>query len=195
MTVIHICIFLLGSSLASFLNATLYRIENKYNYIDIIKISSHCEKCKHILKWWELIPIIGYILIKGKCSKCKNSINIYYPLSELFLATTFLLFFLSNISWYIWIIILFLFILSYFDSKEKAVYKSLVHIFLLISLLFFLLFAFDISNLFLPVIFTLLLLVLNMIKKSFGLGDILILLGLGVLLNFQQYMVMFWLGI
>ena len=195
MLIIYICIFFLGTSLASFLNATLYRIEKKYKYPNIIKLGSHCEKCKHILKWWELIPILGYILIKGKCSKCKQKINIYYPLSELYLGITLLLLFLYNIPWYLWLIVLFLFILSYFDNKDKAIYQDLIHIFLVLCLLFFLLFSFNLLNLFFPVIFTFMFLILNLIKKSFGLGDILVLLGLGILLTWQQYLVMFWLGI
>ena len=195
MLIIYICIFFLGTSLASFLNASLYRIENKYKYPNIIKLGSHCEKCKHTLKWWELIPILGYILIKGKCSKCKQKVNIHYPLSELYLGTTLLLFFLNNIPWYLWVIALLLFILSYFDSKDKAVYKNLIHIFLVLCLLFFLLFSFNIVNIFLPIIFTFMFLILNIIKKSFGLGDILVLLGVGILLTWQEYLVMFWLGI
>lgn len=195
MIIIYLCTFFLGASLASFLNATLYRVDNGYKYPTIIKLSSHCEQCKNKLKWWELIPIIGYILIKGRCSRCKKSVNIYYPLSELLLGTSFTLFLLFNIPWYLWLLVILLFILSYFDIKEQAVYKNLVHIFLGFCLLFYLLYSFEIHNLALPLIFTLFFLVLNMIKKSFGLGDILVLLGLGILLSWQQYLVMFWSGI
>lgn len=195
MIVIYICIFILGASLASFLNATLYRIENGYKYPQIVKLGSHCEECKKILTWWELIPILGYILIKGKCSKCKTSVNIYYPLSELLLGTTFLLFFLFTIPWYTWTIVIFLFIISYFDIKDQAVYQDLIHIFLGVCLLVFLLFVLEISNFILPLFFTLSLLLINTVKKSFGLGDILILMGLGILLSWQEYLVMFWLGI
>ncbi len=195
MITINIGFFLLGTFIASFLNATLYRIDNKYKYPDIIKLRSHCEKCKKLLKWWELIPILGYILIGGRCSKCNTAVNIYYPLSEFFLGTTFLLFHLHFTPWYLWIVVLFLFILSYFDIQYNAIYKKLVHIFLLFCFVIFLLYAFNPSNTILPLLFTLLLLVLNIFKKSFGLGDILILLGAGTLLNWQQYLVMFWMGI
>lgn len=195
MTVIYTCIFLLGAAVASFLNATLYRIENKYKYPAIIKSGSECENCKHLLKWWELMPILGYILIKGRCSKCKEGVNIYYPFSELILGTIFLLFFLFTISWYIWVTIILLFILSYYDIKEQAVYRTLVHIFLVYCFLIFLIFLLNPSNLILPTVFSLLLLILNIIKKSFGLGDILVLFGLGILISWQQYIVLFWLAI
>lgn len=181
--------------MASFLNATLYRLEKGYKYPEIIKLSSHCENCKKLLKWWELIPIVGYLLIKGKCPKCGEKVSIYYPLSEFFLGGIFVLFFTYAIPWYLWIVILSLFVLSYFDTKEKAVYKDLIHIFLGTTLLFYLFFAFDISNLVLPAIFSVMILILNLVKKSFGIGDLLVLIGLGILISWQQYLVMFWLGI
>jgi prepilin signal peptidase PulO-like enzyme (type II secretory pathway) len=194
MVIIYICTFLLGASLASFLNATLYRLEKGYKYPEIIKVGSHCEKCERLLTWWELIPILGYILTKGRCSECGESINIYYPISELYLGLTFLTFLIFGISWYMWIVILFLFTLSYFDVKDKEVYQEHVHVFLGLCVLF-LIINFEISNIYLPVIFTLFFLLLNRIKKSFALGDILVLLGLGILISWQQYLVMFWLGI
>ena len=187
--------FFFGAAVASFLNATLYRLEKGYKYPEIIKQGSHCENCKKILKWWELIPIIGYLLIRGKCPKCGEKVNVYYPLSELFLGVIFVLFFVYAMPWYLWLVVMFLFILSYFDIKEQAVYKDLIHVFLATTLLFYFLFAFDISNIILPAIFAVLIIILNLIKKSFGTGDLLVLFGLGVLISWQQYLVMFWLGI
>jgi len=195
MILINIWIFLLGAVMSSFLNATLYRLEKGYKYPEIIKLGSHCESCNKSLKWWELIPIIGYIIIRGKCSNCGKKVNLYYPLSELFLGTIFLLFFIFSIPWYLWVVVLFLFILSYFDVKEKAVYKDLIHVFLATTLLFYFLFAFDIANLVLPFIFSAMILILNQVKKSFGIGDLFVLFGLGILISWQQYLVMFWLGI
>ena len=195
MIIIYLCIFFLGASLASFLNATTYRIDNGYKYPEIVKSNSHCEKCKHVLTWWELFPILGYIFIKGKCTSCKSNINMYYPLSEFFLGITFLLLYLNSITWYVWIVIMFLLVLSYHDIKYKAIPRNIVHIFLLLCILFFLSFNFDIYNIYLPLIISLLFFLINMIKKSFGLGDILILFGIGILLNPKQYIVMFWLSI
>jgi prepilin signal peptidase PulO-like enzyme (type II secretory pathway) len=195
MIIIYICIFFLGASIASFLNATTYRVDNGYKYPDIIKSNSHCEKCKHVLTWWELFPILGYIYIGGKCSKCKDGINIYYPISELFLGLLFLSFYLLSIPWYIWIVVLFLFILSYHDVKYRAVPKGLVHVFLVLCVSIYSIYLFNIPNIYLPILVTIMFLIINLIKKSFGLGDILVLLGLGILLTYDRYIVMFWLGI
>lgn len=195
MIFLNIWIFFLGTTVASFLNATLYRLEKGYKYPQIIKQGSHCENCGKILTWWELIPIIGYLLVRGKCPKCGERVNLYYPLSELVLGTIFVLFFIHAIPWYLWLVAIFLFILSYFDVKQQAVYKDLVHVFLATTLLFYFLFAFDVTNLVLPLMFSLILIILNLVKKSFGIGDLLVLLGLGILISWQRYLVMFWLGI
>jgi leader peptidase (prepilin peptidase)/N-methyltransferase len=49
----------------------------------IIYPPSHCEKCNHQLKWYELIPIISYIIQGGKCRKCKSKMSISYLLMEI----------------------------------------------------------------------------------------------------------------
>ncbi len=195
MLIIYLCVFFLGASLASFLNASIYRIENKYKYPAIITAKSHCEKCKKELSWLELIPVIGYLIIKGRCRNCNEKINIYYPLSEFVLGLIFLLFFLYSITWYFWIVVLFLFIFSSYDIKYKAIPKDIVHIFLFLSTLLFYIYILNPVNLYFPFAITLFLILLNLIKKSFGIGDILVLLGLGILIPYQQYIFTFWGGI
>lgn len=49
----------------------------------IIVKSSHCPKCKHKLSWWENIPVLSYVLLRGRCRGCKTKISIQYPLVEL----------------------------------------------------------------------------------------------------------------
>lgn len=195
MFIIYICIFFIGASIASFFNATAYRVDNGYKYPNIITKGSHCEKCKKQLTWIELVPIFGYIYIKGKCPKCKTKINIYYPISELVLGITTLLFYIYEITWISWILLIILFILSYHDVKYKAVPKNLVHIFLSVSVIFFLLFSLNIQNIYLPILLSGVLFIINMVKKSFGIGDILVFLALGILLSPSQFFVLFWLSI
>ena len=58
---------------------------------------SNCESCKHELSWNDLIPVISFILLKGKCRYCKKSFSIQYPLSEVFTSVIFVLtWYLSN---------------------------------------------------------------------------------------------------
>ena len=44
---------------------------------------SHCQKCGHQIRWHENIPVLGYLLLGGKCSACKTSISMRYPLVEI----------------------------------------------------------------------------------------------------------------
>ena len=70
----------LGVVLASFYVVIATRIPNKES---ILKPSSHCDSCKEKLKWYELIPLLSYIFLGGKCKHCKNKIPFYTFLVEL----------------------------------------------------------------------------------------------------------------
>lgn len=87
-----ILFFILGTILGSFYNVIGFRLSNKES---IIKPRSHCPKCNHFLKAYELIPVISYIFLKGKCSKCKSKISIFYPIVELFTGILFAISFYS----------------------------------------------------------------------------------------------------
>ncbi len=57
-----------------------------YRYIpkeSILKGFSHCDKCKHRLYWYDLIPAVSYILLNGKCRYCHKNIDKKYPLMEM----------------------------------------------------------------------------------------------------------------
>lgn len=192
MIIIYLCIFFLGASLASFLNATVYRLEKGYKYPEIITLNSHCEKCNKPLNWKQLIPILGFLFYKGRCPKCKSLVNIYYPISELILGTIFLLFYVSSIPLFFYVIILFLFVLSFYDYLSNSVPKNLVHILIGISFVFFFFFNFKLENIYLPLIICGVLMLINIFKKSFGLGDILLFFSIGILQSFAQFLVTFW---
>ena len=75
-----IIFFIFGSIMGSFYHALATRLSNG---LSIIKPASHCEKCNHVLKWYELIPIISYIIQGGKCRSCKTKMPISYLLMEI----------------------------------------------------------------------------------------------------------------
>lgn len=72
-------IFLYGIVIGSFLNVCIYRLPNKEN---IAKERSHCMQCGYQLKWYDLIPILSFLCLGGKCRKCKKTISVQYPLIE-----------------------------------------------------------------------------------------------------------------
>ncbi|MCM1370485.1 MAG: prepilin peptidase [Clostridium sp.] len=86
-----ICFFILGMVLGSFYNVVGSRIPNGES---ILYPGSHCTNCNHKLMPWELIPVISFFLLRGKCSSCKQKISWVYPLFELFSGLLFMIAFL-----------------------------------------------------------------------------------------------------
>ena len=58
-------------------------IDNEQNSITLSKPSSTCPSCQHKIRFYENIPVISWLFLRGKCSKCQNKISIRYPLVEL----------------------------------------------------------------------------------------------------------------
>lgn len=83
--------FILGSVLGSFYNVIGDRLPK---HESIITPRSHCVNCGHILSFYELIPILSYILLRGKCHKCYKKISIIHPLFELLSGILFMISFL-----------------------------------------------------------------------------------------------------
>lgn len=69
-----------GLIIGSFLNVCIYRIPRKES---IAFGRSHCTNCNTIIKWYDLIPVLSYIFLRGKCRNCKTKISIQYPMVEL----------------------------------------------------------------------------------------------------------------
>ena len=72
--------FIFGSVMGSFYYVIATRLSKN---LSIVSPPSHCENCNHNLSWYELIPIISYIIQGGKCRKCKAIIPISYLLMEI----------------------------------------------------------------------------------------------------------------
>lgn len=88
----YIFSFLFGAAIGSFLNVLIYRLPREKS---IIKPNSFCPHCKKAIKWHENIPILSFIILKGKCSECQNPISIHYPLIESITACLFLYLFIK----------------------------------------------------------------------------------------------------
>ncbi len=75
---------LFGAIIGSFLNVVILRLPNDDK--SIVFPASHCPNCLEDLSWYENIPILSYLFLKGQCSHCKISISLQYPMVELFTA-------------------------------------------------------------------------------------------------------------
>jgi leader peptidase (prepilin peptidase)/N-methyltransferase len=71
--------FIFGLLLGSFFNVLIYRLPKNES---IIWPGSHCPNCNHIIKFYENIPVLSYIFLRGKCSGCKSKIPLQYPIVE-----------------------------------------------------------------------------------------------------------------
>jgi leader peptidase (prepilin peptidase)/N-methyltransferase len=79
-------VFVLGACWGSFLNVCIYRIPAE---LSVVKPRSRCPKCMTNLAWKDNIPILGWVLLGGKCRYCKASISPRYPAIELLTAVLF----------------------------------------------------------------------------------------------------------
>lgn len=70
----------LGLVLGSFYNVCIHRYVSGES---IVRPRSKCPKCGHQLAWWENIPVLSYLLLRGRCRACKEGISARYPAVEL----------------------------------------------------------------------------------------------------------------
>lgn len=78
-TIYLIIFFVFGSVMGSFYHVIATRLSNGGS---IVKPGSHCDVCGHVLKWYELVPIISYLIQGGKCRECKTRLPVSYLLME-----------------------------------------------------------------------------------------------------------------
>ncbi len=83
-TIAYIFSFLFGAIVGSFLNVVILRLPDDKQSIAFP--GSHCPKCGTDLHWYENIPVLSYIALKGKCRSCKTRISAQYPVVELCMA-------------------------------------------------------------------------------------------------------------
>ncbi len=76
-----------GSIIGSFLNVVILRLPREDK--SIVFPASHCPYCKNNLAWYENIPILSFIVLRGRCKHCKIKISFQYPFVEFFTALLF----------------------------------------------------------------------------------------------------------
>lgn len=90
--ILYLLIFCIGTVFGSFFTLAVYRIPLRQ---DITHTRSYCPKCNHKLSFWDMIPILSYVFLGGKCRYCKEKIRPRYLLLEVLSGITFVLFALS----------------------------------------------------------------------------------------------------
>jgi leader peptidase (prepilin peptidase)/N-methyltransferase len=96
-TAAAILVFVLGLAIGSFLNVCIYRLPLKKS---ILFPPSFCPRCGKRIKFYDNIPLLSYILLRGRCRHCQQRISLIYPAVELLNGLLFLLlFFRYGPSW------------------------------------------------------------------------------------------------
>lgn len=88
-------LFILGLCVGSFVDVVADRIPREES---LIHKGSYCESCKKRLVWKDLIPVLSYIVQKGKCRYCQSKLSLYYPSVEFITGTSFVVVFLALFS-------------------------------------------------------------------------------------------------
>jgi len=85
-------IFIFGACIGSFLNVCIHRLPKEKS---VVRPRSFCPKCETPIKWYDNIPLLSYIFLKGRCRGCDEKISLIYPVVELLSAFSFLALYLK----------------------------------------------------------------------------------------------------
>jgi leader peptidase (prepilin peptidase)/N-methyltransferase len=89
---IQLWVFGLGLVIGSFLNVCIYRIPEN---ISLLWPASTCVNCSKRIVWYDNIPVLSYLFLRGKCRYCQDKISALYPIIEIITGIVFLLLFNS----------------------------------------------------------------------------------------------------
>ncbi len=211
--------FLFGLIVGSFLNSIVYRLEIGESFL--FK-RSYCPHCKHRLAWQDLIPVLSFFFLKGKCRYCQSKISFQYPLVETATGLMFLLifiFFFPPISeaaffspgelifsflnlFFYWAITSFLIVIFVYDLKHYIIPDKMIYPAIVLALLFNSQFLFfnEVSKFNLSILSGLgaaaffLLIVLLSKGKWMGMGDVKLAFLMGLLLSFPNILIALFLS-
>lgn len=213
----QITFFVLGTIIGSFLNVVIFRLNTQRTFGG----RSACLFCRHKLSWYELIPVVSFFFLLGRCKKCRSKISFQYPVVEILTGLIFLflflkfqgIFYLYPLSFaflYAFYATLFsvLMIIVVYDIKHKIIPDSLSFLFSLLAFVGMFVFSKGIISIHFPswdnfvagLVISLPFALLWYFSKgkAMGLGDAKISVGLGFMLGLSgvitSTVLAFWIG-
>lgn len=187
--------FITGAVFGSFFYVVGTRLPN---HKSLIKPPSHCNYCNHLLKWYEMIPIFSYLVLSGKCHKCKHSLSKEYLIYEAFTGILFMVSYLKfgfSYEFFVSIILSSLVVLIFITDFKYMIILDSPLILAIICLFGLRLYYFGIQNAFLNVVYGFLVFLLMLFvgyfgkilfkREALGGGDIKFAFVLGMVLGFK----------
>ena len=136
MGVIYIYLFMVGACVASFMNVIIDRLPSNKSFVTG---RSHCDACGSLIKPYDLIPVLSYIFLKGRCRECHQKIGISTLVIECLGGCSFLLSFMCfKLSWMTlisFIVSMILLVISMIDWKIMEIPNGLVLSLLVIAII------------------------------------------------------------
>ena len=130
----YLAAFILGGIWGSFCNVCIYRLPDNDS---VITGRSFCRSCKNKIKWYDNIPLLSFIFLRGKCRSCNNKISSQYFLVELISAISFLsiyfIYGLSITTLLLIILSIFFIIIFFIDLKHYIIPNELTFPLMLIG--------------------------------------------------------------
>ncbi len=83
LSILYLAVGVFGLILGSFLNVCIRRIPQRES---IVTPRSHCPRCGRLIRWFDNIPVLSYLLLGGRCRNCHERISLLYPLVEIMTA-------------------------------------------------------------------------------------------------------------
>jgi prepilin signal peptidase PulO-like enzyme (type II secretory pathway) len=206
---LYLIIFVFGLIIGSFLNCVIYRLEvNELRSFPRFVLSrvidesplkgrSYCPKCKHILKWEDLIPVLSFIILKGRCRYCSQKISWQYPLVELTTGILFVL--IANytfpdllITGYLLLITCFLIVIFVYDLKHYLIPDKIIYPAIIIAGIFNFYFFSILSAILAALFFGILVLITH--GRGMGVGDIKLAFFMGLFLGWPNILIALFLA-
>lgn len=144
MNILYLFVFVFGTIIGSFLNVVILRMNTGLT----LQGRSQCFSCGNTLSWYELLPVVSYFFLRGRCRSCRSKISWQYPFVEVLAGLVYLALFihlfnmfglsmiflvnlfLSYIGWAILIVILV------YDYRHQIIPDSSVLLFIAVSILY-----------------------------------------------------------
>ncbi|OGZ04187.1 MAG: hypothetical protein A2648_01210 [Candidatus Lloydbacteria bacterium RIFCSPHIGHO2_01_FULL_41_20] len=207
---VFLSVFVFGTIIGSFLNVVIFRYNTNFS----LGGRSICLYCGKILRWYELVPLISFLVLKGRCATCRSRLSLQYPSVEFMAGTLFLFSFIyakNNMIEaifyflpYLWVVMSLILVIVVYDLRHKIIPDGLVFFFILLSLLRPVIFLLPGENITLALlsgpVFALPFMALFFFSRGrwIGLGDAKLVLGIGWFLGMVSaglaLLFSFWIG-